>query len=218
MSNNHNNIINTAARAALKPAGALRKGQSRLWMDDHGWAITIIEFQPASSAGSYLNIGIHFLWHPQQHFTFHAGYRQKDIGFIQYRNDEQFIPKAQAMAEEAKTRMLEIRQKMTNLTSASQYAEPYLQQDPITLWDYLNQGMLRLLQGNKEQSLAFFQQVIDAQEQWDWALAAKAHIRQLMTLIADGEDYIALLNDIVQKNRQLKKLPEKVIDLAALKP
>lgn len=216
MTNNHNKIINAAARAALKPEGAIRKGQSRLWMDDHGWAITIIEFQPASNAGSYLNIGVHFFWYPEQHFTFHAGYRQQDIGFIQYRNDEQFTPKAQAMAEEARHRMLAIRQQMTNLTAASQYAIPYLQQEPVTLWSYLHQGMFSLLQGNKQQAMALFQQVIDSSEPWDWALAAKAHTQQLMTQIADGQDYIALLNDIVKHNRQVKKLPERTVDLAVI--
>jgi hypothetical protein len=43
----HGRIIASAAKAALAPLGCLRRGQSRIWQDDHRyWAINV-EFQPS---------------------------------------------------------------------------------------------------------------------------------------------------------------------------
>lgn len=44
----HSKIINKLAKDTLKPIGVLRKGQSRTWLDDNGWWVTVIEFQPFS--------------------------------------------------------------------------------------------------------------------------------------------------------------------------
>lgn len=59
MSNNHNRVINAEAWRLLKPFGLTRKGRSRVWLDDHGWWLIQVEFQPSSwSKGSYLNVGV----------------------------------------------------------------------------------------------------------------------------------------------------------------
>ena len=54
----HNRIIARAAKRRLEPLGCLQKGRSRTWIDDHGWWIGVVEFQPSGwSKGSYLNVG-----------------------------------------------------------------------------------------------------------------------------------------------------------------
>ena len=59
----HDKIINIAAKKVLAPKGLFRKGASRIWMDDNGYFIIQVEFQPSGrSQGSYLNVGISFLW------------------------------------------------------------------------------------------------------------------------------------------------------------
>lgn len=211
---NHNKIINAAAKAALKPAGAIRKGQSRLWLDDNGWYITLIEFQPSSSPGSLLNIGVQFMWYPQAVYAFDAGYRQQDI-YIQYRNDEQFTPQAQAMAEAARDRMLAIRQQMQDITSASAYIHGLLAEDPVTVWTYLHQGMLHLLQGHTDEALSRFRQLLAEPDNREWALALKAHTQALMSHIPQNQ-HLPWLVDIMQQSRALKKLPAREINLKAL--
>ncbi len=44
----HDKIIANAAKAALRPLGFQRKGQSRLWFFDHSWSFAVAEFQPSS--------------------------------------------------------------------------------------------------------------------------------------------------------------------------
>jgi hypothetical protein len=60
-----NTVIAEVAKQVLAPLGVKRKGRSRTWLDDHGWWLGIVEFQPSSwGAGSYLNVGPEFLWQP----------------------------------------------------------------------------------------------------------------------------------------------------------
>ena len=59
----HAKIINAVAKKALAPHGFFRKGSSRIWLQDNGWYLTMVEFQPSGfSKGTYLNVAMHFLW------------------------------------------------------------------------------------------------------------------------------------------------------------
>lgn len=59
----HNKIINNAAKRILASEGLFRKGASRTWIEDNGYYLTIVEFQPSGfDKGTYLNVGTDFLW------------------------------------------------------------------------------------------------------------------------------------------------------------
>ncbi|WP_081839826.1 DUF4304 domain-containing protein [Mesorhizobium sp. M1143] len=61
--NEHGRIIASQAKLVLKPAGFRRKGQSRIWIADRGFWLSVVEFQPSSwSKGTYLNVAVHWLW------------------------------------------------------------------------------------------------------------------------------------------------------------
>lgn len=109
MKENHNKIINQAARTVLKGQGLFQKGQSRTWIDDHGWFFIIVEFQPSNwCRGSYLNVGIHYLWHNQDYLSFDYGYRQS--GFVPFEgSNEEFYAKMVSLAEKAMEKVTEYR-------------------------------------------------------------------------------------------------------------
>lgn len=92
MSNNpHDQIIKKLCKEILLPRGVFQKGSSRTYIDDNGWFLTIIEFQPSSwSKGTYLNIGLNFLWAQKDSFSFDFPLNPRIKGFIPYKNDEQF--------------------------------------------------------------------------------------------------------------------------------
>jgi hypothetical protein len=70
----HNRDIAEAASAALGPLCLVRKGRSRIWLDDQSWWIGIAEFWPSNrKPGTYLNVGLMFLWHPVDHYIFEIG-------------------------------------------------------------------------------------------------------------------------------------------------
>lgn len=103
MSNDSNDkkILIQAARSVLNPMGLFQKGQTRIWIDDHGWFLIIIEFQQSDRGkGSYLNVGINFLWREQDYISFDYGSRVFD--FVSYDGDDKlFDVQCQLLAEMA---------------------------------------------------------------------------------------------------------------------
>lgn len=60
----HSKIIKQVCKEILIPIGVFQKGTSRIYLDDNDYFFTVIEFQPSSwDRGTYLNIGITFLWY-----------------------------------------------------------------------------------------------------------------------------------------------------------
>lgn len=201
----HSKIINKVAREILKPIGVLRKGQSRTWFDDNGWWLSVIEFQPSSwSKGTYLNVGVNFQWYPKEHFSFDMGYRE--AGFIEYETDEQFTPLAKDLAEQAKLKVIETRQKLSSPEAAKNYIiEHYSGQRP-NMWANYNQGVACAVAGDKTQSISFLQLVVASSHDPEWAIKLKSFTADLISKIESGNDYITYLNQIVTQSRVLKKL------------
>jgi len=99
--NEHGRIIASQAKIALQPSGFRRKGQSRTWIADRGFWLSVVEFQPSSwSRGSYLNVAVHWLWGSLRHtLTFD---RYERVGsFVEFETAEQFLPLAGQMARKA---------------------------------------------------------------------------------------------------------------------
>ena len=74
MAEQHSRVIAEAASAALSPLGLVRKGRSRIWLDDQSWWLGAAEFKPSNrKPGAYLNVGLMFLWHPVDRYIFEIG-------------------------------------------------------------------------------------------------------------------------------------------------
>jgi len=118
----HSKLITSAARDVLRPLGLRRRGRSRVWLDDRGWWLGVVEFQPSGfSRGSYLNVGVCWLWGWNGDVSFDVGSRVKGAGFVSYETDEQFAPEARRFAELAAARVEEFRAAFPDLTAAADY-------------------------------------------------------------------------------------------------
>ena len=86
----HNQMIEREAAAALSPLGLQRKGRSRLWIDDHGFWVILVEFQShKSDPGTFLNVGVCWLWCPKTYYSFDFGHRIGD--FTPFVDETSFI-------------------------------------------------------------------------------------------------------------------------------
>jgi hypothetical protein len=99
----HSKLINAAARERLRPLGLVQEGRSRTWLDDQAWWLGIVEFQPSGwTRGSYLNVGVNWLWNVKDWHSFDFVYRVDEPGrgqmFFEYERDEQFAPLACKLA------------------------------------------------------------------------------------------------------------------------
>ncbi len=73
--NIHSKIIKQVCKEILIPLGVFQKGSSRLYLDDNDYFFTVVEFQPSSwDKGTYLNIGLTFLW----------DYNQSDVLYFDF--------------------------------------------------------------------------------------------------------------------------------------
>ena len=104
----HNKIIAHTARSVLKPHGLFQKGSSRIWIDDNGWYLTVVEFQPSGwGKGTYLNVGIHFLLREQDYLSFDFGGRMKE--FVSAEDPERFSSDMEELAVIALDKVMEYR-------------------------------------------------------------------------------------------------------------
>ena len=70
----HTKLLTAAAREVLRSLGLVQQGRSRTWLDDRGWWVGVVGFQPSSfSRGSYLNVGVNWLWTPEEDLAYDLG-------------------------------------------------------------------------------------------------------------------------------------------------
>jgi hypothetical protein len=131
----HSKIIAQVAKETLTPLGIFQEGRSRTWIDDRGWWIVVIEFQPSgSSKGSYLNVGAMWLWREKDYFTFDVGVG--DTGgrvakFVEYVDEEQFRPEIVRLASAAKAEALKLRSKFASIRDAARYLPGQARREPL---------------------------------------------------------------------------------------
>lgn len=119
MTDDHARLLTQAARAALDPLGLSRKGRSRTWLDDQGWWLGIVEFQPSGFArGAYLNVGLMFLWRPIDHHVFEIGGRVEEFSDA---TDPGFAAAARAKADRAAQEVTSLRQRFGSLAAVVNY-------------------------------------------------------------------------------------------------
>jgi hypothetical protein len=122
----HSKAIAAHAREILGPLGIKRKGRSRTWLDDRGWWVGIIEFQPSDySRGTCVNVGVHWLWSHPGYVSFNYGgrvhYNDESGRSRQYWKStpgEDFSEVARFVAELARDRIVELRTLFADPASA----------------------------------------------------------------------------------------------------
>jgi hypothetical protein len=123
----HTKLLIAAAREVLRPLWVVQKGRSRTWLDDHGWWLGVVEFQPSSwSRGSYLNVGVNWLWDPKDYLVFDLGGRVDLPGegeYVEYESDEQFAPLVRKLAVLAAERVRYYRDVLPTVAAAASVLE-----------------------------------------------------------------------------------------------
>lgn len=163
MPNSHSKLIAAAAKKALVPLGFHQKGRSRIWLRDHGWWVTVVEFQPSAWAeGSGLNVSAHWLWSEQAHLSF--DYFRCSEPFIEYSSDAQFEPVAIRLAQSAAQEANRLHQTFTSIEAASAVLaakEHALPQEGQGSWPAYDAGMTMALSGQTDEAATLFKSVRD---------------------------------------------------------
>ena len=202
----HSKIINKVARKSFKELGIIRKGQSRMWLDDHEWFTTIIEFQPFSGRqGTCLNIGVNFHWYLKDYWSFDIGYRESD--FIEFQNEEQFFTALEKLMKIAVNKCLEIRNNLKTLEKAQETIINH-KFNSENLWGNYSKAIISGLIGNLEDTLKYFDKLSATEDNTPWAKELKERVESLKKHMDNKETFKESIKQIITETRGLKKLKE----------
>ena len=217
----HSKLITAAARNILRPLGLIQKGRSRTWLDDQGWWLGVVEFQPSSwSRGSYLNVGVHWLWNPKQYLSLDYGNRVMDLDgdgqYVEYESDEQFGPLALKLAEVAANQIRGYREQFLDVVSAAAVladAEQDRRNGPVPTSDvlrWIDAGIGLGVAGQTAASESEFGRYLDWYESRDdpedYEAVRCSRVRELKRLASDTEAFRGRIHSDVVEGRALLML------------
>lgn len=200
----HSQVIAAEARQILEPLGLAQRGRSRIWLDDQGWYVVMVEFQPGWSRGSYLNVGCNWLWSGTDVPAFDLGYRVE--GFHEYQSDEQFVPVARRLAHRASEAVLHYR---ALVPTPRALAAHYKLTSPNPGWPSFNAAIAFGLCGDADAARRLFAGAFGsaAADSRDWVVKARADAEHLSTLVADSARLGQEIRTLITRARELRRLP-----------
>lgn len=206
-------LLTQAARRALQPMGLVQKGRSRTWLDDHDAWLIVVEFQPTSSGkGSYLNVGICWLWdvEPKDHLSFDLGHRVQGApgqGLELYESEQQWTPIAEALAQRAAREVRAYRSRVPDLRGAAAVLAEQ-RADGTAGWPLWHGAIASGLVGDVTTARQVFAQIAASNDDRDWWLAVKERARVLGPLLeTDPDAFRAEIGRSVDANRRALRLP-----------
>ena len=210
----HSKVIARAAKETLSPLGIFRMGRSRTWIDDHGWWLAVIEFQPSGfSKGAYLNVGAMWLWHEKDYFTFDFANGNGDAGcrvanHIEYKDEEQFTPEAMRLASLAKDEVISLRRKLVSIHDAARYLPGKAVRDGSP-WTHLSAAIALGYAGRTFRARWLFKSLERKKAVHDWEVRLKESARGFADVLNQPCDFQRYVKDAIWRTRRLLKLPER---------
>ena len=203
----HNAEIAAAAKSVLAPMGCKRKGRSRTWLDDHGWWVGVVEFQPSGwSKGSYLNVSASYLWKPpfaQSTWSFDALIGPRPWHDAVER--ESFMGKAMGLASIACATLTTLRGHHRTIALTADWLQA--QWNGRNPWQNYHLGMAFGLSGRVESGRHHFRIGVDPVSQVEWAKALSRESEAFAALIEDQSAFKNAVLERIQATRKALKLP-----------
>jgi len=205
----HNVLLASAASAALLPLGCTRKGRSRTWLDDHEWWVGVVEFQPSAwSKGSYLNVGVRWLWYENDHFSFDTAlgaHGSRVEAFHEFDDTDAFEQSARVLAQRARTEVLALRDQMSSLRRTSEFLESRRLEDSV--WGSYHAGVAAGLVGDSGAATAHFAKVLAEKSDFNWVRQLKGRTTALLESVEDTARFRLAIDSVVRRTRARLKLP-----------
>lgn len=201
----HNSLIARAARRALAPLGLRQRGRSRTWLDDHGWWLTVIEFQPSTfSRGTYLNVGAMWLWRRTDHLSFDYGSRVE--GFAEYRTEADFGRRIAAVADRAAAEVLRYRVQFPDIAAVWRILGP---DGSLGGWKQYHAAVAGALAGDRGGAEAYLDGLSSpGGEDPEWLRDLRSWAHELRLLLPHPPVLRARLDAVIRESRVALKLPE----------
>lgn len=218
----HSKLITAAAREVLRPLGLDQKGRSRMWFDDRGWWVGLVEFQPSSwNRGSYLNVGAQWLWDTEWDTLsafMYPGDREIRVEIpgegqlILYQSDQQFAPLARMMVDAVAKRVVQLAE-LPDIAAAARLLSQSSYEDKG-----IDAGIALGLVGDSRQARGTFERYLEwdrseETQRWrgEWMDARAERVRVLLSAVADTERFRTLIRTDIRTVRKAVKLDPDVV-------
>jgi hypothetical protein len=208
----HSKMLVAAGRAALRPLGFVQKGSSRLFYSDEGYWSCIVEFQPSAyEAGSYLNVGAHWLWTQEDYISFDFGGgadgSSRVHGFESAADPAAFAAKAEGLAHQAATACQSLRAALPDIGCiAAQLLKKEQSSSAPPSWNAYHAAIALGLAGQSADAAAMFGSLIAQPVHAPWAGLRQADAQRLLALVADQQEFARVLHQRVNATRLRLKL------------
>ena len=208
MAGSHDKIIAAAAKRALQSLDLRRKGQSRLWLGDHGWWLAVVEFQPSAfQKGSYLNVAAHWLWSEGGYISFDLGrgteWGSRVAEFETYVSDGQFQSAADRLAALAADEVQQLAQSLPSVAAAADVLMKRESASPPPSrgsWAAYHAGVAAGLADRPRNAEAMLHSVTDER--------VKEAADRFIALLPDAARFKAAASCLIAAQRQALRLPE----------
>jgi hypothetical protein len=148
------------------------------------WHVLVAEFQPSSwSKGSYLNVGVMWLWWSKDYISFDYGFARSKRWASAESPD--FLAEARALAAEAAERVGALRAEVGTLRAASRA----LTQDPALGWPQLHAGIAAGLVGDLTTAARLLDDLARQRGTSDWSRGLIERAGELRELLDDGTTF-----------------------------
>src|SRR5688572_20488309 len=204
----HSRILTEAARRALGPLGVRQRGRSRTWLDDRGWWLIFVEFQPSSwSRGSYLNVGAMWLWQRTDHFSFDFSF---DLGarvesHKEFRDEGSFAADAEQLAQRAATEVLRYRAEFPDIAAVADVLQRHAN---VSKWKRYHAAMAAALADRPSVAVAGLSSLADEPAEYSWQQELRAVAGELRATLRSPEAFQSRVASLVRETRALLKLPQ----------
>lgn len=187
------------------PLGIIQKGNSRTWFDDRFWWLTIIEFQPdPRRRGTYLNVGVHWLWHVKDYLSFDYGYRESE--FATYLDDAQFTNAVERMISIATKRVQAYRDEFNTLEKASRRLDRRWMKD---FWALFDAGIAAGMLGKQRSAVRLLKRVLAYPGEYTWIIEAQNSAQEWLALTDQPDAFRERAETIVRQARIKLGLPDQ---------
>jgi hypothetical protein len=205
MPTEHNRDIATAARSILRPLGCIQKGRSRTWLDDRGWWVGLVEFQPSGwSKGSYLNVGACFLWRDGEDLSFDD--LMGDKPWYPAKEGESFADEATTLATQARDRVLELRQRHSDMAKTAAWMNA--RGERLTNWGHFHAAVASGLCGSIDDARRHFAAAVLHNSDIDWVIALNQRCVELAGILEPHLDFTETIWQVVSQRRRALGFPE----------
>ncbi len=197
----HNSLIKKTAKRIFSEHQIKQLGKSRLFYYDNAWYSIIIEFQPSSWAkGTYLNVGICWLWHVKEYLSFDVGYRIED--FSEFKDDASF---EKVITHYCRKAIDQVHKYLKKFDSPKKVVKHCKRSNDI-FWDSYHGFIASLLIGKEKTADDFYKNIMKSDDEREFAINAKKELAELKQIYIAG-NIIGEIENRIAAARRLLKLP-----------